>query len=243
MRFRNLRADEIDCRVSTVSEKGCSILLYKDARCDMRILDETVGAENWQRSHEVINNNLFCNVAIHIPKSETRDFAEWVVKQDVGTESYTEKEKGEASDSFKRACFNWGIGRELYTAPFIWVTSNKCNIKPKNNGFTTYDKFKCTHIEIQNGIITELKIHNLTTKKEVFSFGRAPESKVVCESCGNDLEPIIKRDGELWQVSDIQAYSLRRFNKCLCANCQKDEMKTQSKKEDKISKGVADETV
>lgn len=112
--FRALTADDIECRVSTVSDKGCSLLLYKDARCDMKILDETVGPENWKRSHELINGNLFCNVSLWDEGKK-----EWVTKQDVGTESYTEKEKGQASDAFKRACFNWGIGRELYTAPFI----------------------------------------------------------------------------------------------------------------------------
>ena len=55
----------------------------------------------------------------------------WVWKWDCGTESNTEKEKGEASDSFKRACVNWGIGRELYTAPQIWIT---CDDKEWNNG-------------------------------------------------------------------------------------------------------------
>lgn len=101
MKFRTLYANEIDVRVATINEKGCSLLLYKDARCDMNILDETVGPENWQRRHELINGNLFCNVGIKCG-------SEWVWKQDVGTESYTEKEKGQASDSFKRACFNWG---------------------------------------------------------------------------------------------------------------------------------------
>ena len=87
MNFRKLNADEIDCRISTVSEKGLSLLLYKDARVDMRLLDEVVGAENWQRKHELINGNLFCSVGI---KCGT----EWVWKQDVGVESYTEKEIG-----------------------------------------------------------------------------------------------------------------------------------------------------
>lgn len=102
MEFRLLRADEIDCKVKTVAQWGVMLLLYKDARCDMNILDETVGPMNWQRRHELINGNLFCSVGI-------RDDREWVWKQDVGVESFTEKEKGEASDSFKRACFNWGI--------------------------------------------------------------------------------------------------------------------------------------
>src|SRR5690554_1395175 len=120
MNIRTLRADEIECRVQIVKENGCSLLLYKDARVDMNILDETFGVENWQRHHEIVNGNLFCNVGVRF--SRENNYGEWVWKQDVGTESNTEKEKGQASDSFKRACFNWGIGRELYTAPFIWVT-------------------------------------------------------------------------------------------------------------------------
>lgn len=116
LNFRTLKADEIECRVGSVSEgKGVSLLMYKNARVDMTLLDEVVGPENWQRSHEVINGNLFCKVSVR------SDNGEWVSKQDVGTESNTEKEKGQASDAFKRACVNWGIGRELYTCPFVWV--------------------------------------------------------------------------------------------------------------------------
>ena len=113
--FRTLRADEIECRVGAVTDKGVSLLMYKDARVDMRLLDEVVGAENWQRKHELIDGQLFCTVSIRDEKGE------WVGKQDVGTESNTEKEKGRASDAFKRACFNWGVGRELYSCPFVWV--------------------------------------------------------------------------------------------------------------------------
>ena len=102
LKFRKLYADEIDCRVGTDNGTGVSLLLYKDARVDMRLLDEVVGAFNWKREHELINGNLFCTVSIY--NAETK---EWVSKQDVGTESNTEKEKGQASDAFKRACFNW----------------------------------------------------------------------------------------------------------------------------------------
>lgn len=116
LEFRTLRADEIDCRVGSCNDKGCSLLMYKDARVDMRLLDEVVGPMNWKRSHELINGNLFCTVSIK------DDAGNWVSKQDVGTESNTEKEKGQASDAFKRACFNWGIGRELYSCPkFVWI--------------------------------------------------------------------------------------------------------------------------
>lgn len=121
IKFRALKADEIECRISTVMEKGVSLLLYKDARCDMNILDEAVGPMNWMRHHSRDNAN--CIVSLW--DSEKRM---WVEKEDTGKESYSEKEKGLASDSFKRACFNWGIGRELYTAPFIWIPADKCNI-------------------------------------------------------------------------------------------------------------------
>ncbi len=111
-----LTKNDIECRIATVTPKGASFLLYKDARCDMRILDEVFGIYGWQRKNELIDGQLFCTVSVQNPNTK-----EWISKQDVGTESYTEKEKGRASDAFKRACFNIGIGRELYTAPFIWV--------------------------------------------------------------------------------------------------------------------------
>lgn len=153
-KFRDLRADEIDIRVGTVNEKGVTLLLYKDARVDMDILDETVGSGNWQRTHEVINGNLFCNVGIKLD-------GEWIYKQDVGVESYTEKEKGQASDSFKRACVNWGIGRELYTAPFIWIKAGDVNItKDKNGKPTTRDKFFVEKISIKDKKIMGIAIRN-----------------------------------------------------------------------------------
>lgn len=116
--IRPLLASEIECRVGTMKPdgSGCSLLLYKDARVDMRLLDEVFGPMNWKRTHDVVNGNLFCTLSIW--DSEKK---EWVSKQDVGVESKTEAQKGEASDAFKRAGFNWGLGRELYTGPFIWI--------------------------------------------------------------------------------------------------------------------------
>lgn len=131
--IRLLNADEIDARVATVNQKGCSLLLYKDARCDMRLLDETFGSMNWTRSHEVIDGNLYCNVSVWDEEKKM-----WITKQDVGVESYTEKEKGQASDAFKRACFNFGIGRELYTAPFIWVNLTNYDLNAQGKIKTTF---------------------------------------------------------------------------------------------------------
>lgn len=131
--MRTLLASEIECRVGTQTDTGVSLLLYKDARVDMRMLDEVYGPSNWERYHEVVNGNLFCTVRIW-----DKEKGCWVAKQDVGTESFTEKEKGEASDSFKRACFNWGIGRELYTAPFIWVNITKDDLNDKGKVKTSF---------------------------------------------------------------------------------------------------------
>lgn len=171
MKFRTLKADEIECRVSTINEKGLSLLLYKDARADQTLLDETVGSMNWQRHHSRDNAN--CIVSIW-----DEDKKQWVEKEDTGTESYTEKEKGLASDSFKRACFNWGIGRELYTAPFVWIPASKCAIVDGRNGKKTcYDRFFVEKISYDSKRrICELYIANSKTKKNVFSFGQAPET-------------------------------------------------------------------
>ena len=157
--FRLLNADDIEARVATVSEKGCTLLLYKDARCDMNILDETVGAMNWTRSHTRDNAN--CIVSIWDENKK-----QWISKEDTGTESFTEKEKGLASDSFKRACFNWGIGRELYTAPFIWISADKVNLSQKNGKYTTYDKFVVEAIRYdEKRQISALSIKNQSGKR------------------------------------------------------------------------------
>lgn len=167
MKFRKLNASEIDVRVNNVSAKGCALLLYKDARVDQNILDETVGCMNWQRSHQLIGDRLYCTVSIW-----DEDKAQWISKQDVGTESYTEKEKGQASDSFKRACFNLGIGRELYTAPFIWIPASKCNLENKGDKYTTYDRFKVDDIGYdKNGNINRLVIRNEKTNIIVYQYG------------------------------------------------------------------------
>ena len=144
MNIRTLRADEIECRVQQVKGNGCVLLLYKDARCDMRILDEVFGVDGWEREHQVVNGNLYCTVRIW---SEKRN--QWISKQDVGTESNTEKQKGEASDSFKRACFNIGIGRELYSAPFTWITLNKEEVSEKNGKHALNYKVKFSVKEIE----------------------------------------------------------------------------------------------
>lgn len=169
MTFRKLKASEIDARVATVTEKGCSLLLYKDARVDQNILDETVGCLNWQRSHQLIGDRLYCTVSIWDAEK-----GQWISKQDVGTESYTEKEKGQASDSFKRACFNLGIGRELYTAPFIWIGKTKCELEQRGDKWTTHDRFTVSDIGYdEQGNINRLVIRNAKTEAIAYQLGEA----------------------------------------------------------------------
>lgn len=143
--FRLLRANEIEVRVGNVSKAGdrANLLLYKDARCDMRILDETVGPYNWQKRYTRDNAN--CIISIW-----DKDKGQWIEKEDTGTESRTEAEKGLASDSAKRAGFVWGIGRELYTAPPIWVPYSEAE---------KWTSYKVAHIAYdENDCISELVI-------------------------------------------------------------------------------------
>ena len=165
--FRLLNKDEIECRVASVNATGCSVLLYKDARCDMNILDETVGHFSWKREHSRDNAN--CTVSLW-----DKEKNQWISKEDTGVESFTEKEKGLASDSFKRACFNWGIGRELYTAPFIWIDLDKSEVIPKDKGFTTKARFFVQEITYENKTIKDVVI---VDKKGNVRFGKGKVSQ------------------------------------------------------------------
>lgn len=170
MEFRLLRADEIECRISTCNQYGVGLLLYKDARCDQNILDEKVGALNWQRHHSRDNANCIVSIWDDAKK-------QWVEKEDTGTESFTEAEKGLASDSFKRACFNWGIGRELYTAPNMFVYAKDLKTLKENNGrWTCKDFFKVVEIEYIDKKICYVKV--LNTKTDGFiEFGTPADEK------------------------------------------------------------------
>lgn len=167
MKFRLLNESEIECRVGTINEKGLSLLLYKDARVDMNLLDETVGVGKWQRKHYELKGHVYCSVGIKVDE-------EWVWKDDVGVESNTESTKGESSDSFKRACFNWGIGRELYTAPFVWIPAHKYKSATNKSGKpTTYDKFTVEKIKYEDNEIVGLAIKNIDSNQIVYIYTKA----------------------------------------------------------------------
>lgn len=165
-RFRLLTASDIEVKVKQVKKNGAVLLLYKTARTDMDILDETVGPENWTNDYREIKGNLYCGIAI-------REETGWTWKWDCGIESREDGEgnekKGEASDAFKRAGFRWGIGRELYTAPFIWIPADKMNIQESNGKCRTYDTFSVEKIAYdENRRISWLSIWNTKTGKRAF---------------------------------------------------------------------------
>lgn len=220
--FDLLKADEIDCRIGTTKQPkgdnpgGVSLLLYKDARCDMIRLDKTVGAMNWQRVHGRDNAN--CTVSIWDDDKKL-----WVSKEDTGVASRTEAEKGIASDSFKRACVNWGIGRELYTAPFIWVSGNPDVLK--------WDRFKVKYIHYDEDRNIDGLIIVDKTGKEVFHKGEIEEIEPDTPDEGftqpkanntvpavppvNDVKTYIQRELETMQAAfgfDTPEETLKKFS-------------------------------
>jgi len=175
--FRDLTAEDIEVRVQSVKSNGIILLLYKNARVDMSILDETVGADNWQNRFYEHKGILFCSLGINTNYAKPELIDRWVWKDDAGVESNTEAEKGNASDARKRSGFAWGIGRELYTSPFLWVKAEDCNIneftKDGKKIYTCNDKFEVEKIIIEDKKINALAIKNTTTKTRVIVWQRS----------------------------------------------------------------------
>lgn len=221
--IRTLTAREIECRVAQIKKTGLQLLLYKDARCDMAILDETFGPLNWQRRHTRDNAN--CVVSIWDP-----DKSCWIEKEDTGTESNTEAEKGLASDSFKRACVNIGIGRELYTAPFIWIPAASCEIKDDGGRPKCFDRFEVKeigydeHREINRLVIINAKTHNV-----VFEFGTGKKRELEpeleppkCIRCGKFITGVTLPDGTSMTASELIGKSKLTYKDVYCYECMKE---------------------
>lgn len=173
MKFRELKAEEIEVRVSRVTNAGVELLLYKDSRCDMRILDETFGPERWQCRFYEHKGTLFCSLGVYV-----NEIGEWVWKDNAGAPSNMEAQKGEASDAFKRAAFTWGIGRELYTAPRIFVYADKCKklSQGKNGKMQCYDQFRVAKVAIEDGRITGIRIVNDSDKGNIVFSWKEPSN-------------------------------------------------------------------
>ncbi len=165
IKFLNLTAAEVEARVGQEYDSGITLLLYKDARCDMNILDETVGPMNWQRDHKEMKDTIYAGVGIR-----NEETGEWVWKWDCGTESRTEAQKGAASGSFKRGCGNVGSGRELETSPRIWIKKEKLEYDNKGKLKT---KFDVTYLEsTEDKVISCVVIANQKTREVLYTIGK-----------------------------------------------------------------------
>lgn len=189
--IRLLRPDDIEVRIQSVNKGGARLLLYKNARVDMSILDETFGPMNWKRQHCRDNQN--CIVSVW-----DEEKGQWISKEDTGTESYMEAQKGLASDSFKRACFNWGIGRELYTAPDIFVFASDLKTFQKGNKegeYKCFDKFHVSDIQYDGRNIIKVSVVNDSNQK-VCTFGRekAKPAKQPATSSGPFERPVTQQE-------------------------------------------------
>lgn len=230
--FRNLRADEIECRVSRCTENGAVLLLYKTARTDADLLDETFSPFNWKNDFKLIDGVLYGGIAIY-----DKEKNEWIWKWDAGVESNTEAEKGRASDATKRGGFKWGAGRELYSAPFIFIPKGKCTIKDnERNGkkvYACYDNFDVLDINYDNyDRICYLRIglKGITvfewgepkdfTKAEPTADPEATDD-LICEDCGRPIRDARKNDGSPWKAADIARYTKRGEGRQLCYECGK----------------------
>jgi len=193
--MRKLLPEEIECRVSQVSAKGCSLLLYKTARVDRAILDETFG-DLWQNDFKVIDGKMYGGIGIY-----NKELGQFLWRWDCGTESNTEAEKGQASDAFKRAGFKWGIGVELYSAPFIWYN---CETIRKDNGkyelANRFTKFFVKNIGYDEaGNINSLTIID-DDGKDVFKLGKKGE-KPKAKLTKDDVNIYVT----LYKIDDIEA--------------------------------------
>ena len=228
--MRRLKADEIECRVAQVSAKGCSLLLYKTARVDRAILDEEFGKMNWQNDFKVIDGKMYGYISVYDENKK-----EWITKSDCGVESNTEAEKGQASDAFKRAGFKWGIGIELYTAPFIFVSIPTVNDNGRYRLENKYTKFEVKEIgyadngDIDKLIITDDKGNN------VYTFGYKKPTKKAKSTVTSDDADIYIGLSKIENADEVQKYY--EDNKAFVNN--QDDFHELAQARWKVIKGVA----
>ena len=226
-----LTAQDVELRVAQVVKTKSGVyavlLVYKNARIDMKILDDVFGAMNWDRKHDTIDGKLFCTVSIWDEEKQR-----WVSKQDVGVPSNAESTKGEASDAFKRACFNWGIGRELYSAPDIRVKLEDYEVASSDNGKPkTYAKF---YVEEMN---FDKEQNKFTSFKVVDKDGNERfKLSVISKDVKRKVEPtkVIETNTPPFGADNVCSYchtaikspkvldyAIEKFGKPVCYQCQK----------------------
>jgi hypothetical protein len=224
-----LKANEISCRVQQIKENGLSLLLYITSRDAQRRLDEEYGQYGWREEDPlVIDGTLYWRLSVW-----DKDKGQWITRTDAGSASKVEKEKGKASDALKRTCVKWGIGRELYTAPFIWIPSQVCKIKKLQNGsLVPEDKFHVSYITYSaTGEIDELEIMN---QRLEIVFKQYPAGKIndVQYKVLSETIKLLDINEEVWRESmrvpnfkklDVKSWNL--LIKRLASECEKKGLK------------------
>ncbi len=226
---------DVELRVSQIQQTNyglyVTLLCYKDARCDMNVLDAVFGPMNWKRSHEILNGNLFCTVSLW-----DEDKQQWISKEDVGVESNTEATKGQASDAFKRACVNVGIGRELYEAPDIRFKLDEAEVTTGPNGKPrVYTKFYVGAMTYSKelGKFTEFTVFD---NKGVlrFELKKASQVSVPSPSHTQDQQNLTPASPSFASGSSfcsecnahitspkVADFSMKKYGRVLCYKCQK----------------------
>ena len=216
-------AQIIQCKLGTFA----TLLAYKQVRTDMRILDEVFGVMNWQRKHEVVNGNLFCTLSVWDEQKQ-----QWISKQDVGTESQTEAEKSQSSDSFKRACVNIGIGRDLYSAPDIRIKLNEDEIVLGNNGKPkTYAKFYVEEMRFdkEQNKFTSFKVvdkdgnvrFNLSANNKNMETRMEPTKVIEANTPPFGTDNLCSHCHTPIRSQKVVDYTVSKFGKPVCYECQK----------------------
>ena len=198
-----MKPHEIQVMVKQVTQYGKALaLLYKDARYDMAALDERFGPLNWKKTYRSIGDSLFCTVSVW---DEGKGC--WVDREDVGTETQVAEEKGQASDAFKRACYNWGIGRELYSAPPIWIPLEKKEMGQREyKGKTTYtckQSFSVAHISYKEGAISQLVIVDATGRERFYY-----KDGTITAGATTQVEPTVE---EYREIAETKVRATKKF--------------------------------
>ena len=223
-----LTPKDVELRVQQINKTQhgfyATLLVYKEARTDMNILDEVFGAMNWQRKHKIASDGTMC-CSILVWDEEKNH---WVEKEDAGQESYSEAVKGKASDSFKRAGVNWGIGRELYNAPNIFFKLDDSEVKVTGDGkYKTYSHFNVREMAYDKNkraftvfdvVDKEGRVRFSLDKNSVTSTNSTTtQPKVVDQS---STGTICTGCGELISSEKVIRFSTSKYGSPLCMNCQ-----------------------
>lgn len=205
MNLQNLKKEiPFQWRIQSCSKTSAKAqcVAYIDARDAMRLLDEVCGPENWQDEYYQVKDTMFCKIGIKVGD-------QWVWKSDGGDVTDVEAKKGESSDSFKRACVKWGVGRFLYDMEIRWVDtngpktdSNKYPYAIDENGKRIYDLTAHFSGEVKPNYKKE-ESHKPSQPQQ--SSGLLP-----CDKCGGEFMIRKGSKGEFYGCKNYKSKGCKR---------------------------------